>query len=93
MQTLLWERLPASRHIAFFAGLVEWRNVGNPYEFAGTWAMSRSSNRELAARGMSVYDVLRQNDAYHALRTIGGLIFTGPASTNVNDVAVALVDS
>ena len=55
--------------------------------------MSRSSNRELAARGMSVYDVLRQNDAYHALRTIGGLIFTGPAGTNVNDVAVALVDS
>lgn len=55
--------------------------------------MDGSSNRELAARGMSVYDVLRQNDAYHALWTIGGPIITGPAGTNVNDVAVALVDS
>ena len=34
--------------------------------------------------------ILRQNDAYHALKKVDGLIFTGPTGTNVNDVAVAL---
>ena len=28
---------------------------------------------------------------YHALKTIDGLIMTGPTGTNVNDVAVALL--
>ncbi len=36
-------------------------------------------------------DVLRDNDAYHALEKTGGLIVTGPTGTNVNDVAVALL--
>ncbi len=35
--------------------------------------------------------VLSDNDAYNALRRSGGLIFTGPTGTNVNDVAVALL--
>ena len=46
---------------------------------------------ELAAHGLSVDAVLRENDAYHALQKTGGLIFTGPTGTNVNDVAVALL--
>ena len=38
------------------------------------------------------YDImLRENDSYHALEAIGGLIMTGPTGTNVNDVAVALL--
>ena len=31
------------------------------------------------------------NDAYHALKAVDGLIVTGPTGTNVNDVAVALL--
>ena len=62
-----------------------------PTDAAGGY-VDGTSNRELIARGMSVYDILRENDAYHALRAIGGLIITGPTGTNVNDVAVALVD-
>ena len=46
---------------------------------------------ELAANGLSVDAVLADNDAYHALKKTGGLIFTGPTGTNVNDVAVALL--
>ncbi len=46
---------------------------------------------ELCAEGLSIYDVLSDNDAYHALKQCGGLIFTGPTGTNVNDVAVALL--
>ena len=43
------------------------------------------------ARGIDVQTVLADNDAYHALKEIGGLIITGPTGTNVNDVAVALI--
>jgi hydroxypyruvate reductase len=35
---------------------------------------------------------LKENDAYHALEKTGGLVFTGPTGTNVNDVAVALLN-
>ena len=45
----------------------------------------------LTARGWNVFDVLRQNDAYHALQDVNGLIITGATGTNVNDVAVALI--
>ena len=45
----------------------------------------------LRAHGLDVAEVLKTNDAYHALQTVGGLIVTGPTGTNVNDVAVALI--
>ena len=45
----------------------------------------------LKEMGISIYDTLRNNDAYHALQAVNGLIITGPTGTNVNDVAVALV--
>lgn len=46
---------------------------------------------ELRQQGIEIYDVLRNNDAYNALKAANGLIFTGPTGTNVNDVAVALL--
>ncbi len=45
----------------------------------------------LAAHGLTVAEVLRQNDAYQALQAVGGLLVTGPTGTNVNDAAIALV--
>ena len=45
----------------------------------------------LRAAGRNLHAVLADNDAYHALKEIGGLIVTGPTGTNVNDVAVALL--
>ena len=47
---------------------------------------------ELRRQGIRIHDVLQNNDAYHALQRADGLIFTGPTGTNVNDVAVALVN-
>lgn len=32
------------------------------------------------------------NDAYNALKAVGGLIITGATGTNVNDVAVVLIE-
>lgn len=46
----------------------------------------------LTAAGYEVARTLADNDAYHALQAVGGLIVTGPTGTNVNDVAVALVE-
>ena len=45
----------------------------------------------LAAKGLDVFEVLHNNDAYHALKAVDGLLVTGPTGTNVNDVAVALL--
>ena len=46
---------------------------------------------ELKKQSIEIFDVLKQNDAYHALEKVGGLVITGPTGTNVNDVAVALL--
>ena len=45
----------------------------------------------LRDRGIQIYQVLQNNDAYHALQMVDGLIMTGPTGTNVNDIAVALL--
>ena len=45
----------------------------------------------LQTAGLNLHTILANNDAYHALKTIDGLIVTGPTGTNVNDVAVALL--
>ena len=61
-----------------------------PTDAAGGYA-DGDTCRELKQLGISVDAVLQDNDAYHALQKTGGLIFTGPTGTNVNDVAVALL--
>lgn len=45
----------------------------------------------LREQGLSIPQVLENNDAYHALKRVDGLIFTGPTGTNVNDVSVVLI--
>lgn len=35
--------------------------------------------------------MLKNNDSYHALRAIDGLVMTGPTGTNVNDVVIGLI--
>ena len=46
----------------------------------------------LTAQGIDIFTVLADNDAYHALQACDGLIITGPTGTNVNDIAVALLN-
>ena len=47
----------------------------------------------LSKHGLDPDAVLKDNDAYHALQAIDGLLMTGPTGTNVNDVSVALIGS
>lgn len=44
----------------------------------------------LEGQNISIDEVLAQNDSYHALEKINGLIKTGATGTNVNDVMVLL---
>ncbi len=62
-----------------------------PTDAAGGYADGDTCG-ELLAQGITIDAVLQDNDAYHALQKTGGLIITGPTGTNVNDVAVALLD-
>lgn len=45
----------------------------------------------LSSKGLDPSVILGDNDAYHGLKAVGGLVITGPTGTNVNDVAVALL--
>ena len=45
----------------------------------------------LRDKGISIPDVLKNNDAYNALKIADALLMTGPTGTNVNDVAIALI--
>lgn len=62
-----------------------------PTDAAGGYA-DGDTMMELKEKGLDVFEVLHDNDAYHALEKTGGLLITGPTGTNVNDVAVALLD-
>ena len=45
----------------------------------------------LKSKGINISDVLKNNDAYNALKTADSLLMTGATGTNVNDVAIALI--
>ena len=61
-----------------------------PTDAAGGY-VDYETAKALKAQGIEIASVLADNDAYHALQAVNGLIFTGPTGTNVNDVAVALL--
>ena len=61
-----------------------------PTDAAGGYA-DGDTLAELKAHGLTLHQVLADNDAYHALRAIGNLLITGPTGTNVNDVAIGIV--
>ena len=62
-----------------------------PTDAAGGY-VDGATTAALDAQGVSIADVLADNDAYHALKRTDGLIFTGPTGTNVNDLSVLLID-
>ena len=75
-------------HVALFS--VGSDGTDGPTDAAGG-IVDGSSRDELARMGISIPEVLRENDSYHALEKIGGLLITGPTGTNVNDVSVVLI--
>ena len=61
-----------------------------PTDAAGGFVDGETKGK-LAELGVDIYQTLRENDAYHALDAVGGLLKTGATGTNVNDVAVVLI--
>lgn len=47
---------------------------------------------KIVQSGKDAEGFLQNNDAYHALQLADGLLITGPTGTNVNDVAVVLIE-
>ena len=63
-----------------------------PTDAAGGYVDSYTM-MELESKGINIHDVLINNDSYNALREIDGLIITGATGTNVNDVAILLINN
>lgn len=61
-----------------------------PTDAAGGYCDGDTAN-VLKNNSIDIFDVLKNNDAYNALRLTDGLIITGPTGTNVNDVSVLLI--
>lgn len=61
-----------------------------PTDAAGGY-VDQDTKAKLKQFNIDIYDVLKNNDAYHALKQVDGLVITGPTGTNVNDVAVLLI--
>lgn len=61
-----------------------------PTDAAGGYS-DQDTARLLSEKKIDIFQVLQENDAYHALQETGGLIVTGATGTNVNDVAVTLI--
>ncbi|MBR2048162.1 MAG: DUF4147 domain-containing protein [Oscillospiraceae bacterium] len=62
-----------------------------PTDAAGGYVDS-DTLADLARAGVDYRAMLANNDSYHALKAIGNLVITGPTGTNVNDVAIGLVN-
>ncbi|MBQ9565054.1 MAG: glycerate kinase [Synergistaceae bacterium] len=61
-----------------------------PTDAAGGIVDGGTADR-LKAQGIAISDVLKNNDAYTALKAADSLLVTGPTGTNVNDFALVLV--
>ncbi|MDD4080911.1 MAG: DUF4147 domain-containing protein [Eubacteriales bacterium] len=61
-----------------------------PTDAAGAYCDGESADR-LISQGIDLQEFLNDNNAYPALKAIGGLIMTGPTGTNVNDLTVLLI--
>lgn len=82
------EGLAACKNTAIFS--VGSDGTDGPTDAAGGYC-DENTKEKLRRAGMNIYEVLKENDAYHALQKTGGLIITGATGTNVNDVAVVLI--
>jgi len=82
------ERLAFCRDTAVFS--IGSDGTDGPTDAAGGYADEHTKTL-ISEKGLSVYKILEENDAYNGLKESGGLIVTGPTGTNVNDLTVILI--
>lgn len=61
-----------------------------PTDAAGGY-VDGSTFADLKKQGFDYDSVMGNNDSYHALKAVNGLVITGPTGTNVNDVVIGLI--
>lgn len=61
-----------------------------PTDAAGGYC-DNETKKVLEEKNIDIYQTLKNNDAYSALKESAGLIMTGATGTNVNDAAVILI--
>ena len=61
-----------------------------PTDAAGGY-VDDTTARVLKDKGIDIFAILQNNDAYNALSACDGLIITGATGTNVNDVSLLLI--
>lgn len=83
------EIIDGCKNIAVFS--VGSDGTDGPTDAAGGY-VDGSTCGKLRQKGIEIYRVLENNDAYHALEQVDGLVMTGPTGTNVNDFAVVLIE-
>jgi len=64
--------------------------VDGPTDAAGAIIDGKTLARA-AKLGLNPEEYLTENDSYHFFSKLGGLIFTGPTGTNVNDISVIII--
>lgn len=77
------------KHVAVFS--VGSDGTDGPTDAAGGY-VDGDTVSAAEEKGLSIEKSLQENDSYTLLGEIDGLILTGPTGTNVNDVAVVLID-
>ena len=61
-----------------------------PTDAAGGY-VDDTTAQVLKDKGIDIFAILQNNDAYNALSACDGLIITGATGTNVNDVSLLLI--
>lgn len=82
------EGIAGLENVAVFS--IGFDGTDGPTDAAGGYVNGRTAS-VLREKGISIPQALRENDSYHALQACNGLIMTGPTGTNVNDLAVVLI--
>ena len=54
--------------------------------------VSGESYQKLLDAGLDLTNILEDNNSYYALKEIGDLLITGPTQTNLNDVAIIIIE-
>lgn len=82
------EKISGLRNVLIFS--VGSDGTDGPTDAAGG-IVDGLTKQNLKDQGFEIYEVLQDNDSYHALKAVDGLIKTGATGTNVNDFSVILI--
>jgi glycerate 2-kinase len=82
------ERISGLSGTAFLSGGTD--GTDGPTDAAGG-VVDSETNRAGTEKGLNIRSYLDDNDSYHYLKEVDGLLMTGPTGTNVMDVQILLV--